>query len=60
MLEEFKQSTVADSTTKAEYIAALEAAKEVVWIRKFMIELGIIPNAGYPVNLFCDNNGAIA
>ena len=29
-----KQETVADSTTKAEYIVASEAAKEGVWIRK--------------------------
>jgi len=55
-----KQSTVADSMTKAKYIAAPEAAKEVVWIRKFMIELSVIPNVGCPVNLYCDNNGAIA
>ena len=34
-----KQSTTADSTTEAEYIAASEAAKEGVWIRKFLEEL---------------------
>ena len=55
-----KQSTVADSITEAEYIAASEAAKEAVWIRKLIIELGVIPNAESPVDLYCDNNGAIA
>ena len=55
-----KQETVADSTTEAEYIAASEAAKEGVWIRNFLIELGVFPNASSPLNLYCDNNGAIA
>src|SRR6185312_9393097 len=40
-----KQEIVADSTTEAEYIIASEAAKEGVWIRKFLIELGVFPNA---------------
>jgi hypothetical protein len=55
-----KQDTVADSTTEAEYIAASEAAKEAVWIRKFVSELGVVPSASSPVDLYCDNNGAIA
>ena len=29
----FKQDTVADSTIEAEYIAALDAAKEAIWIK---------------------------
>src|SRR5687767_9420559 len=44
-----KQETVADSTTEAEYIAASEAAKEGVWIRNFLIELGVFPNASNPL-----------
>jgi hypothetical protein len=51
---------VIDSTTEVEYIAASEFAKEDVWIRKFLIELGMFPNASSPLNLYCDNNGAIA
>ena len=55
-----KQATVADSTTEAEYIAASDAAKEAVWIRKFITELGVIPSISDPIELYCDNNGAIA
>ena len=55
-----KQDTVADSTTEAEYIAALEAAKEVVWIKKFITGLGVVPGISDLVNLYSDNNGAIA
>ena len=39
-----KQSTIADSTTEAEYIAASEAAKEAVWMRKFIAELEVVPS----------------
>ena len=55
-----KQDTVADSIIEAEYIAASDAAKEVVWIKKFITGLGIIPSISYPVDLYCNNNGAIA
>jgi hypothetical protein len=39
-----KQGTVTKSTTEAEYIAASEAAKEGIWIKKFMIKLGVLPS----------------
>ena len=55
-----KQETVADSTMEAEYIAANDAAKEAVWMKKFLAELEIIPTIIHPVPLYCDNNGAIA
>ncbi|KAL4387609.1 hypothetical protein GQ457_09G018700 [Hibiscus cannabinus] len=54
------QDTIADSTTEVEYIAASEAAKEAVWIKKFISELGIVPSISDVVGLYCDNNGAIA
>ena len=53
-----KQNTLVDSTTEAEYIAASKSVKEGVWIRKFLIELGVFPNASSPLDLY--NSGAIA
>ena len=55
-----KQSVVADSTCEAEYMAASEAAKEGVWMKQFMTDLGVVPSALDPITLFCDNTGAIA
>ena len=56
----FKQEMVTDSTTEIEYIATSEVAKEVVWIRKFISELGVVSSASSPMNLYCDNSRAIA
>ena len=55
-----KQETIADSTTELEYIATSEAAKEAVWIKKFITKLGVVPSIVHPILLYCDNNGAIA
>ena len=42
----FKQETTVDSTTETKYIVAYEATKEAIWIRKFIIELGVVPSIG--------------
>ena len=55
-----KQSCIADSTTEAEYVAASEAAKEAVWLRKFLQDLEVVPAVTAPLKLFCDNSGAVA
>ncbi|KAL4296190.1 hypothetical protein GQ457_12G014310 [Hibiscus cannabinus] len=55
-----KRETVVDSTTKVEYDSASEATKEIVWIKKFISELGVVPSKLDVVGLYCDNNGAIA
>ncbi|XP_070041279.1 secreted RxLR effector protein 161-like [Nicotiana tomentosiformis] len=54
-----KQATVVDSVTEAEYIAASKAAKEAVWMEKFLTELGMIPSIEYAAPLLCDNTRAI-
>ena len=51
-----KQETVARSRVHRSF----GAAKEGVWIRKFLIELGVFPNASSPLDLYCENSGAIA
>ncbi|PKI64990.1 hypothetical protein CRG98_014614 [Punica granatum] len=55
-----KQETVANSTTEVEYIATSNVAKEAIWIKKFLIELAVIPSIADPVDLYCDDHGAIA
>ena len=55
-----KQSSIADSTMEAEYIAACEAAKESVWLKKFYTDLEVVPNMERPLVLYCDNNGEVA
>ncbi|GJW47559.1 hypothetical protein Tco_0079205 [Tanacetum coccineum] len=54
-----KQSIFATSYEKAVYIAAYDASKEAVWVRKFISRLGVVPIIEEPINMYCDNNGAI-
>ena len=50
------QKCISLSTTEAEYIAAVEACKEVLWMKNFLQELG---HKQEKYNLFCDNQSAI-
>ena len=50
---------MADSVCKAEYIAASDAAKEAVWLRKFLGKLGVVPTLESPVPVYCDSTRAI-
>ena len=45
---------------EAEYIAACEAAKESIWLKKFYTDLKVVQNMEKPLVLYCDNNGAVA
>ena len=49
-----------DSVCEVEYIAASDAVKEAVWLRKFIIELEVVPSIDRPVLLYCDSSSAIA
>ena len=37
-----EQSCVTDSTMETKYVTACEAAKEVVWLKKFLFDLGVM------------------
>jgi hypothetical protein len=53
-----KQSSTALSSSEAEYIAAAHAAKEAVWLRRLLTNLGI--DISSPTTLYIDNQSAIA
>ncbi|GJY58258.1 retrotransposon protein, putative, ty1-copia subclass [Tanacetum coccineum] len=56
-----KQSTIAMSSTEAEYIAAAEASMEAVWMKKFIDGLGdVMPSNKRPMEMMCDNEPSIA
>nr|GEZ30647.1 hypothetical protein [Tanacetum cinerariifolium] len=55
-----KQSIFATSSAEAEYIAAFDASKEAVWVRKFILGLGVVPTIEEPISMYYDNIGAIA
>ena len=52
-----KQTSVALFSCEAEIMAASEAAKEAVYLREFLRELGF--GGKKPMRLYCDNQGAI-
>ena len=51
---------MADSTIEAEYIAASDTAKAIVWIKIFVFRLDVVPSITNPVDVYCDNIWAIA
>ncbi|GJR93499.1 hypothetical protein Tco_0265673 [Tanacetum coccineum] len=55
-----KQDIVADSTCESEYIAACEASKEAIWMMNFIRDLEVVPTVQYPIEIFCDNESAVA
>ena len=50
------QKCVALSTTKAEFIAAIEACKELLWLKRMLAEIGFKQER---YTLLCDSQSAI-
>ena len=51
------QSSIANSTIESEYIETFEAV--VVWLRNFLINLGLVPFTQSAITVHCNNIGAI-
>ena len=45
---------------EAEYAVACEVAKEAIWLKKFLFDLGVMRMEQVPITLFCENSGAVA
>ena len=52
-----KQSTPAQNTTEAEYMAMTDASNQAIWYRSFLMELGYIVDD--PIPIHGDNKGAV-
>jgi hypothetical protein len=52
-----KQSTIAQYTAEAEYIAANQAGRDVVWVRQLCAEMGQQQQG--PTVIYCDSQGAL-
>ena len=50
------QTVVALSTTEAEYMAATQACKEAVWVKRLLEELG---HKQEKITIFCDSQNAL-
>ncbi len=53
-----KQSTMALSSTKGEYIVLTHMAKEAIWIQEFLGE--VFPDFAFPTTILSNNQGALA
>lgn len=54
-----KHKTVASSSCEVEYMSTFEAAKEAIWLRTLLGEIGFHSPQSPPTTILCDNNAAI-
>ena len=54
-----KQSVIATSTMEAEFVACFEATVHALWLRNFILRLGLVDNIEKPLRIYCDNSAAV-
>ena len=55
-----KQSSIALSTTEAEYMSMTQVSKEIIWLRVLLEELGALTHIRQMFQLYGDNQGTLA
>jgi len=54
-----KQPIITLSSTEAKYVALTHASKDILWIQKLFLELHPFSKLSHPMDLCCNNQGAI-
>lgn len=54
-----KQPSIATSTMFDEYLACYEATSHAMWLKNFIQDLKVVDSIEKPIQLFCDNKGAV-
>ena len=51
-----KQIIIVSSTMEAEFVACFEATVHGLWLRNFILELGIVDSVSKPLKIYYDNS----
>ncbi|KAJ8768820.1 hypothetical protein K2173_023724 [Erythroxylum novogranatense] len=54
-----KQSVIATSTMEAKFVACFEATVHGLWMRNFILGLGLVDSIARPSRIYCDNSVAV-
>ena len=54
-----KQSLIATSTMKADFVSCFEATSHGVWLKSFISGLRLVNTISRPLRIFCDNSAAV-
>ena len=54
-----KQTLMTTSTMEVEFVSCFEATSHGVWLKSFIIGLGIVDSIQRPLRLYCDNSTTV-
>ena len=54
-----KQSVIASSTMEAEFVTCYETTIHALWLRNFILGLGVVDTITKSLKIYCDNSAAV-